>query len=307
MSTILKSLKRLEKEKEHQFVQNHVSLSSFNTQSTVNQTVRFAWLKNRLIQWSVVFTICVVGAFGIYTYTRPVGNKHKINSVPGDMDQAGGRKHHDTIAQSSTTGVKSSSDRQKQSHSPKTPVNKTISAMKSHSSESSGIPKSSKEFLKSRQYPAVQLPKVKRPSADNISETHADPITPSFPSAKVSKQVQPSAPTANPNETQVGRISGSGQRPSGESGQNQRSNTGEAEFQSEDNVYRNAERMTDGRLKVQAIVWAPDPQERMAVVNSQVIREGSVIEGFSIVSIGEDAVYVREDGLRLLKVPFGQP
>jgi hypothetical protein len=65
--------------------------------------------------------------------------------------------------------------------------------------------------------------------------------------------------------------------------------------------------MTDGRLKVQAIVWAPDPQERMAVVNSQVIREGSVIEGFSIVSIGEDAVYVREDGLRLLKVPFGQP
>jgi hypothetical protein len=70
--------------------------------------------------------------------------------------------------------------------------------------------------------------------------------------------------------------------------------------------FANAETMSDGRLKVQAIVWAPKADDRMAVINSRIVREGSVIDGFSVIGIGEDAVYVKEGG-RMLKVPFGRP
>jgi hypothetical protein len=75
----------------------------------------------------------------------------------------------------------------------------------------------------------------------------------------------------------------------------------------ENSLDASAERMTDGRLKVQAIVWSPTPEDRMAVINSAVVREGGTLEGFTIVGIGENAVYVREDGGGLLKVPFGKP
>lgn len=307
MSTILKSLKRLEKEKEDQFVQDHVSLTSFNTRSTVSQTVRFAWLRNRVIQWTIALTICIVGAVGIYAYSRPVGNKHKINT-PGDMHQAGGeRKHYDMNARPSTTTATNRTAGQRQAQPPNTQLNKTIAAMKQNSSESSGIPKSSKEFLKSRQYPEVKLPEVKGPAAVNAGKPHTNPEAASVPSAMASKRGQTPSQAAKSHEMQAGKELDSGQRLQEKAVQAQPDKTGGPEFQPENNVYRNAERMTDGRLKVQAIVWAPDAQERMAVVNSQVIREGGIIEGFTVVGIGEDAVYVREKGMGLLKVPFGQP
>ena len=72
-------------------------------------------------------------------------------------------------------------------------------------------------------------------------------------------------------------------------------------------LYANAERMTGGALKVQAIVFAPTAEERMAVVNNNIVREGSAIDNYTIVGIGQEAVYVREGQGRLLKVPFGKP
>jgi hypothetical protein len=72
-------------------------------------------------------------------------------------------------------------------------------------------------------------------------------------------------------------------------------------------AYAGAERMIDGALKVQAIVYAPAAEERMAVVNNTIVREGSAIERYTIVGIGEEDVFVREGQGRLLKVPFGKP
>jgi len=307
VSTILRSLKRLEKEKEDQFVQNHVSLTSFNTRSVVNQTVRFAWLRNRVIQWTIALTICIIGAVGIYAYSRPVGNKHKINT-PGDMRQAEGeRKHYDMKARPSTSTKRNRPVDQSQSQPPNAQLNKTIAAMKEHSPGSSGIPKSSKEILKSRQYPEVKLPEVKGRPAVNTAKPQINPEAASVPSAMASKRGQTPLQAAQSHEMQADKAPDSDQRLQEKAMQAQPDKTGGPEFQPENNAYRNAERMTDGRLKVQAIVWAPDAKKRMAVVNSQVIREGGIIEGFTVVGIGEDAVYVREKGTGLLKVPFGQP
>jgi hypothetical protein len=66
------------------------------------------------------------------------------------------------------------------------------------------------------------------------------------------------------------------------------------------------ERLTDGSLKVQAIVWSPTPQERMAVLNNQIVREGDAVDDFTVVAIGPDDVVVRKDG-QMWRAIFGRP
>ncbi len=75
---------------------------------------------------------------------------------------------------------------------------------------------------------------------------------------------------------------------------------------SNDSDYANANRLTDNRLKIQAIAWSPNPEERMAVINSHIVREGGSVEGFSVVAIRQDDVIVREQG-RLYRAIFGKP
>ena len=57
-----------------------------------------------------------------------------------------------------------------------------------------------------------------------------------------------------------------------------------------------ADYLYDGRIKIQAIVWAPSRQDRMVVVNNHVAVEGDVVNGFSIVEIHRDGVLVKADG-----------
>lgn len=61
-------------------------------------------------------------------------------------------------------------------------------------------------------------------------------------------------------------------------------------------LFSQAARLTDGRLEVQAIVWSPVVEDRMAVINNQVIHQGNTVEGFSVVEIGQDQVLVKEGG-----------
>jgi hypothetical protein len=75
---------------------------------------------------------------------------------------------------------------------------------------------------------------------------------------------------------------------------------------SDDNKFSAAERLRDNRLKIQAIAWSPVADERMAVINSHIVREGSSVEGFSVIAIRQDDVIVNEQG-RLYRVVFGQP
>jgi hypothetical protein len=67
-----------------------------------------------------------------------------------------------------------------------------------------------------------------------------------------------------------------------------------------------AERLTDGSLSIQAIAWSANPDERIAVINNRVTREGASIDGYSIITIAEEAVYARKEG-KLWMVRFGRP
>ncbi len=46
----------------------------------------------------------------------------------------------------------------------------------------------------------------------------------------------------------------------------------------------------DQRIEMQALVWAVDPEERFAVINNRVVREGSWVDEIKIVAINKDDV-----------------
>lgn len=71
--------------------------------------------------------------------------------------------------------------------------------------------------------------------------------------------------------------------------------------------YQNVSVLTDGRLKVQAIVWSRIPEDRMTVINSRVLHEGDTVDGFTLVVIRPDDVVVKESGGGRWKVIFGRP
>ncbi|MCP4117110.1 MAG: GspB domain-containing protein [Desulfobacteraceae bacterium] len=56
--------------------------------------------------------------------------------------------------------------------------------------------------------------------------------------------------------------------------------------------------LEDGRLKINAISWSRQPDERLAVINSAIVREGQTVEGFRLVRIMEDGVIVQRSGRR---------
>jgi len=72
-------------------------------------------------------------------------------------------------------------------------------------------------------------------------------------------------------------------------------------------VYANTPLLTDGRLRVHAIAWAPQPAERMAVINSRVLHEGDSVDDFAVMVIRPDDVVVREKGKGVWRVEFGRP
>lgn len=47
-------------------------------------------------------------------------------------------------------------------------------------------------------------------------------------------------------------------------------------------------------LKLQAISWASAPGDRLAVINGNIMREGTSLEGYSVVQIDRDEVVVRK-------------
>lgn len=71
--------------------------------------------------------------------------------------------------------------------------------------------------------------------------------------------------------------------------------------------FQNVSSLTDGRLKVQAIVWSRIPEDRMTVINSRVLHEGDTVEEFTLVVIRPDDVVVKERGGARWKVMFGRP
>jgi hypothetical protein len=62
--------------------------------------------------------------------------------------------------------------------------------------------------------------------------------------------------------------------------------------------------LEDSNLILQAISWSENPDNRIAVINGSIMREGESIKGFRIIQIGQDDVVVRA-GQNERKLVFG--
>ena len=54
--------------------------------------------------------------------------------------------------------------------------------------------------------------------------------------------------------------------------------------------------LEDQNMQMQAISWAVQPENRIAVINAKIVREGDSIGGYRIAEIREDGVIVRKGG-----------
>lgn len=52
-------------------------------------------------------------------------------------------------------------------------------------------------------------------------------------------------------------------------------------------------------LEIQALVWSPNPDSRMAVINGAILHASGSIEDMTITHIGEDYIVVRKGGEEL--------
>jgi len=71
----------------------------------------------------------------------------------------------------------------------------------------------------------------------------------------------------------------------------------------EDKRFASAEIMDDSTLELQAIAWSSDVEKRIAVISGRVVKEGAIIKGFTIIRIGKEKVFVA-DGSELRKLLF---
>lgn len=323
MSTILKSLKRLEKDKEGgQAGNDRPLLTPLGVpRQEMQRAVKLTWLRTRLFRWGVVAVVAIGAVAGLYAYTRPAAEHYKIDSQAA-------KAVHQTPAQPRKAPMSSTAK-----SIPHSAANRSTPAGQRFKPPMP--PEGAPHPLEARKFNPPPLPEdgtgadqpARPPMPFPQSGSHSAPMEiPTRPNdlAKLREYVlsQPTdvdTPPDAPRPAEIPNLpqglAGKRRRPVTSSG-DQEVLTAAAETKNfqppqaageESTIYANAERMTDGRLKVQAIVWSETPENRMAVVNNRTVREGGIIEGFSVVGIGEDAIFVREDGMRMLKVPFGGP
>jgi hypothetical protein len=295
VSTILKSLKKVEKEKESIAVQETGMLSPLKMRTSMHDPVRFAWLKRKFVQFSILGIAVLAGAAVLYIYSR---------STSESVSQA------KTEARIGTEPVgRSDSSRPiapaRHEDEPRFPENPPFTPSVAPSTTPPG------HTPPGRGAPARSAPAIAAgsPSLGPDSATEENPpgrsILPQQPGqSALAVPVQPQTASAVPTAGSAADVSREAYEESSEMQRNVASKADAGRPKSQIRQFAGAERMTDGRLKVQAIVWADNAEDRMAVVNNRIVREGTVLEGFSIVGIGQDALFVSEAG-RLLSVPFG--
>jgi hypothetical protein len=67
--------------------------------------------------------------------------------------------------------------------------------------------------------------------------------------------------------------------------------------------YAGLPRFSDSTLKLQAIAWAHEASQRLAVINNRIVREGDSVDGYSIVQIRSEDVIIN-DGTESWRLEF---
>ena len=270
MSTILKALKKLEREQETRPSSGAASaIPDFNASQSVQQTAKQIRFRGLGLKMSIVAGVLV--ALGAVVYFYP------SNSSPVHP-QASRQVQQTARSRATASPARPSDHAEAQISKPRTAF-------------SAGTAKTGFEGQRRDSHPRKSFP-VAEPGKFESTSRMKDLASQTEPSAKPQKPPVPKEPPASPKGTESPAALPTIRVP--------------RQASKESDLYAGTERLRDGRLKVQAIAWSSDAGDRMAVINNRVVREGDTLESFTILAIEPDEVVAKE-GPKLWKVAFGSP
>ena len=300
MSTILKSLKKLEQEKEATRYPVHAGPGTVAASGSSSRWTKATWIRRGI----VVMLILGLGATSFYFYrqtqsqssaptTPPKAAQPPVNKVANRSTQKRAVPNQPVAnpvsaarpQDNQASKIQKQADRQPDAPAPNPVTVNPQREMAQSVAVPSQRPSETAEATPTRK-PA--LTPAERPSLPTKLPTRRQPVEP-IPQRKPIPSVRPE------NQKSTAKIQNPGtsiprrppQQPSG--------------------AYDSVRPLTDGRLKIHAIVWSDNKQDRMAVINTQILHEGDTVSGFSIVAIRPDDVVVRGEGGGLHRVIFGRP
>jgi Type II secretion system protein B len=302
VSTILKALRKLEREKESQ--QAVSPLPVFSPPASAMGGLA-AWFLKPWVRWSLVgFVIVALGGTAWHFYQKSqsyaprsagvsvAGNRHLPRRAAASRNQPPS-SHNPAVAKAETArpGGSPHSDQQLASQQPA-----------AHQAPPREI------GTDAHRPPAVASP-VSQPSRPApVREEHGiqSPLPATVAPGPSSRDIQRPTPQSA-LDRKVPAASGERRNAEAASAGASRQTASASKPKAPSDTYKNTPLLTDGRLKVHAIAWSPKPAERMAVINSRVIYEGDSVDDFTILAIRPDDVVVREKGQGVWRVEFGRP
>ena len=289
MSTILKALAKLEREKEALRVAGPVPVIR-NSGPGMGRPSGW-YLKPWL--WSVLvgFIIVVLGSTAWYFYRQSRDRMPQLAERSAAMEQPPAQRPAENFSRSAPPPMHETARPEPRPTEPK-----PVSIQNSEHFQATGdhgrpshpgnpsVAATAKEPPPARENPAVQQP---------------------MPSASPARTPKRASPHRAPEKTAPAMEAG-GNQDAAPHGHPSPPDTAPKENSPAD-VYSNTPLLTDGRLRVHAIAWAPQPAERMAVINSHILHEGDSVDDFAVMVIRPDDVVVREKGKGVWRVEFGRP
>jgi hypothetical protein len=283
MSTILRALKKLEQDKETLDAKGMPGISATTASKTSVHSGRFSFSKRVLVTTMVCLVFLAICAAAGYFFM-----------------------HSKQSASQSLRSAKTSlaADHQKETAAPRQTPKRSKADMRQ---PIPGTPPTGRQPGGKMPAETFNIP-GQRPSAHSLSPAKVP--TPSQGDSKpdlgmieASRDAPPTVSSRPPSQPDKAGKSGAAVS---ESASRELKPEPADTIKVNNETYAAAERLRDNRLKIQAIAWSPVSEERMAVINSLIVREGSSVEGFSVVAIRADDVIVKEQG-RLYRVVFGRP
>jgi hypothetical protein len=290
LSTILKSLKKLEQEKEaRQYIGTG---AGYRGPGSVRlHDAKRSWIKSTWLRRGIVATVMLgLGASSFYFYN--LSKNMQDQTKQSRSSQLTAKNTVKTPQQK----ILSHGEERASTDAPSKPLTlnqKTIKETRpAETTESTPTTSRKIQSPSVSNSPGSETPSVERRSAlssgDGVSPkvNSAKKATPNnAPAARVPKDVVIPTPSRQQPAKPVKRTPAKAPAES----------------------YQNVSVLTDGRLQVQAIVWSRIPEDRMAVINSRVLHEGDSVDDFSLIVIRPDDVVVKEGGGMRWKVLFGRP
>lgn len=296
MSTILKSLKKLEQEKEaRQYtgtVADYRGPGSVSIHGAKRSWIRSAWFRRSL----VAVIILGLGTSSLYFYSQSQDPRHQAGA-----DKPPQLTARNTAKRPQQNAPSPEGERVTRVNPRKPPVTKQKPIKEDRplvvAKKTPSTPRKSQSPLVSNSRRAESSAMERRPpisKADDVRSAENRAKKSTHTNTRQRTITQSPVPTQKVARSSPSRHSTS--KP-----------VAKKPAKSPAESYQNVSTLTDGRLKVQAIVWSRISEDRMTVINSRVLHEGDSVDGFTLVVIRPDDVVVKESGGARWKVLFGRP